>query len=61
MTCIHLNYMYEPKRLNKFDNIIKNSSNSYGIWIGDFNALTKNDYSKKRNVKKVGGSWLLFD
>ena len=51
VTCIHLNYMYEPKRLNEFDNIIKNSSNSYGIWIGDFNALTKNDYSKKEMLK----------
>ena len=51
VTCIHLDYMYEPKRLKEFDNIMNNSSNSYGIWIGDFNALTENDYSKKEMAK----------
>ena len=53
VTCVHLDYMYEPKRLKEFDNIIKNFNCNYGIWLGDFNSLTKNDYSKKEMNKII--------
>ena len=54
MTCVHLNYRDEPIRLkeiqsikNKLDTIIpvNEGIEPLHIWTGDFNALTKEDYT----------------
>ena len=46
----HLDYKYEPKRITQMEHIIsKLELTKHPIVIlGDFNALTKNDYSKKK-------------
>ena len=51
LTCLHLNHQTEPKRLSEIE-FIKNhlepvfKENSSQIWTGDFNAITKDDYSE---------------
>ena len=51
LTCLHLNHQTEPKRLSEIE-FIKNQlepvfkENSSQIWTGDFNAITKDDYSE---------------
>ena len=48
--CLHLDYKYEPTRITQMEHIIsKLELTKHPIVIlGDFNALTKNDYSKKK-------------
>ena len=54
VTCIHLDYREEPIRLkeiqsikNKLDTILpgNDAMDNLQIWTGDFNALTKEDYT----------------
>jgi len=46
--CVHLDYKNEPTRIKQMETIMKNRDidNKSLILLGDFNALTKNDYSK---------------
>ena len=52
LTCIHLDYEYEPYRMKEID-IIKRKLDSLSckgdniphMWAGDFNSLTKEDYT----------------
>jgi len=45
--CVHLDYKHEPIRIKQMKTIMKNRNinNTSLILLGDFNALTKNDYS----------------
>ena len=54
LTCLHLDYKYEPYRLKEIDVITKtiesliskaDGNNNLHIWAGDFNSLTKEDYT----------------
>lgn len=50
LTCLHLNHKLEPIRLQEIDNIRHHlepvfKENQCQIWTGDFNALTREDYS----------------
>ena len=54
LTCIHLDHRYESTRLKELDVITKtltsltsntNDNKTPHIWVGDFNSLTKDDYS----------------
>ena len=54
LTCLHLDHRYEPHRLKEID-VIKRTidlsisndekNKSSHIWVGDFNSLTKEDYT----------------
>ena len=54
MTCLHLDHRYESTRLKELLVITKtlnsltsreNDSSVPHIWVGDFNSLTKDDYT----------------
>ena len=54
LTCLHLDHRYESTRLKELEVIAKtltsltthtNDNKTPHIWVGDFNSLTKNDYS----------------
>ena len=52
ITCLHLDHRIESKRIKEVENIKENlktifNSNQAQIWAGDFNSLTKEDYSEK--------------
>ena len=55
VTCLHLDHAREPRRLREVDIIKRTVDNlvqrretngMFHIWVGDFNALTKEDYSE---------------
>ena len=51
LTCLHLNHQTETKRLAEIESIKKHlqpvfQEDHCQIWTGDFNALTKEDYSE---------------
>ena len=56
LTCLHLDHIREPHRLKEIDVIkrtidsltIRNEENRVShIWVGDFNSLTKEDYTSE--------------
>ena len=60
VTCLHLNHKTEPKRLKEINAIRKHLDKVFKedhcqIWTGDFNAVTKEDYSdeKWQNITAV--------
>lgn len=68
LTCLHLNHKLEPVRLDEIMDIRKQlepafQENQCQIWTGDFNALTKEDYSDNEWQKitsiRAKNSWEL--
>ena len=52
ITCVHLNYKDEYARLEEIEHIKKELDSvlpieNCQVWTGDFNSLTRKDYSKK--------------
>ena len=60
LTCLHLNHVTEKKRLSEIESIKKHLDPVFReghcqIWAGDFNALSKEDYSESswNNITEV--------
>ena len=51
ITCLHLDHRTEPKRIRELKEIIRKSyeprKEAGHIWAGDFNSLTREDYTIK--------------
>ena len=56
ITCVHLDHRTEPRRIRELKEIVRKSSyeerkDQGHLWVGDFNSLTREDYSNEEWTK----------